>query len=91
MAFQTLDGNTALPVSVIPATFDADPGCEILPSLRTNAKFHPYCWRLHNVEHSCRPQDTSALFGIHVGSANRTMRRFQDLVSSMDDFLPASR
>jgi hypothetical protein len=28
MAYQTLDGNSALPVAVIPATSDADPGCE---------------------------------------------------------------
>lgn len=30
MAYQTLDGNTALPVEVIPATADADPGCEAI-------------------------------------------------------------
>jgi hypothetical protein len=28
MAYQTLDGRTAQPLDVIPATADADPGCE---------------------------------------------------------------
>ena len=28
MAYQTLDGETAQPLDVIPATADADPGCK---------------------------------------------------------------
>lgn len=50
MAYQTCDGNSALPVAVIPATADADPGCEPIVRLYCGTSvlhadlFHESCY-----------------------------------------------